>query len=160
MYTATILENPEQSFIKSINKIIFSFIWGNRERIKRNTLIRNINEGGIGITDFESKLKAIKASWVLKIIQNRSSLSSLLNACVVKHNIDIPFLLNSSITRYEEFKLNSLPVFYKEVLVAFNECKDISLTNFANQNIWFNKKAYALRVNLYFFQVGLKVVYY
>lgn len=139
LYTATILENPEQSFIKSINKIIFSFIWGNRERIKRNTLIRNINEGGIGITDFESKLKAIKASWVSKIIQNRSSLSSLLNACVVKHNIDIPFLLNSSITRYEEFKLNSLPVFYKEVLVAFNECKDISLTNFANQNIWFNK---------------------
>lgn len=84
LYTASILENPEQSFIKSINKIIFSFIWGNRERIKRNTLIRNINEGGIGITDFESKLKAIKASWVSKIIQNRSSLSSLLSACVVK----------------------------------------------------------------------------
>lgn len=54
LYTATILENPEQSFIKSIYKIIFSFIWGNRERIKRNTLIRNINEGGIGITDFQN----------------------------------------------------------------------------------------------------------
>lgn len=84
------------------------------------------------------KTQSYKTFRVSKIIQNRSSLFSFLNACVVKHNIDIPFLLNSSITKYEEFKLNSLPVFYKEVLVAFNECKDISLTNFANQNIWFN----------------------
>lgn len=46
-------KNPEQSFIKSI-KVIFIFIWGNHERIKRNILIRNLNEGGIGILDFES----------------------------------------------------------------------------------------------------------
>lgn len=35
LYVATVLEYPEQNTIKQINRIIFSFLWGNRERIKR-----------------------------------------------------------------------------------------------------------------------------
>lgn len=100
LYNASILENPEQSFIKSLNKIIFSFIWGNRERIKRKTLIRSINEGGIGITDFESKIKAIKAAWVTHITKDKSSLLSLVNAVLYKNNIDFAFL--------SKFKRNKL----------------------------------------------------
>lgn len=42
-------------------------------------------------------------------------------------------------------------MFYKEVLVAFNECKHISLTNFANQNIWFNKNICFKGKSLFFF---------
>lgn len=128
LYTASILKNPEQSFIKSLNKIIFSFIWGNRERIKRKTLIRSINEGGIGITDFESKVKAIKASWVTKITKDKSSLLSLVMAVLYKNNIDFAFLTNSSVTNYNDLILNSLPEFYKEVVLAFNECKDKTFT--------------------------------
>lgn len=76
LYNASILENPEQSFIKSLNKIIFSFIWGNRERIKRKTLIRSINEGGIGITDFESKISNLK-SHGLQILRKIRAVYSL-----------------------------------------------------------------------------------
>lgn len=82
IYVATILESPDQAIIKQVNKIIFSFLWGKRERIKRKTLIRHISDGGIGITDFETKVKALKASWVSKLIQSKNDLNQLLNACI------------------------------------------------------------------------------
>lgn len=43
----------------------FNFIWNKSERIKRNTLIGNVRNGGLGIIDVESKLKALKAVWLL-----------------------------------------------------------------------------------------------
>lgn len=49
------------------------------------------------------------------------------------------FYQNSSVTNYNSLILNSLPEFYKEVVLAFNNCKDKTFTNLANQNIWLNK---------------------
>lgn len=77
LYVATILEYPGQNTIKQMNRIIFSFLWGNRERIKSKTLIRTILEEGIGITDFEIKIKAIKATWVPKLVQSDNVLNKL-----------------------------------------------------------------------------------
>lgn len=70
LYVATILEYPEQNTIKQINRIIFSFLWGNRESTYPTHL-----EGGIGITDFELKIKAIKAAWVSKLVQSDNVLN-------------------------------------------------------------------------------------
>lgn len=51
LYMSTILKTFEQSFVKGIyKKKMVSFIWGNREQMKGNSFIRNIDEGGIGIT--------------------------------------------------------------------------------------------------------------
>ena len=139
LYVATILENPNQDIVKKVNKIIFSFLWGKRERIKRKTLIRKIKDGGIGITDFETKVKALKASWVAKLVQKDSGLHWLLNACVGKVSLDIPYLLNTNITKTQEFNTKCLPQFYKEVICAFNECKENDQGKFQIQNIWFNR---------------------
>lgn len=37
---------------------MLNFIWNKSERIKRNTLIGNVRNCGLGIIDVESKLKA------------------------------------------------------------------------------------------------------
>ena len=66
---ASILKLPDQKEIKYINKPIFSSLWSNKDRIKRNTMIGTIEQGGIGIVDIESKLKTIKASWVEKMVK-------------------------------------------------------------------------------------------
>lgn len=51
-------------------------------------------------------------------------------AVLYKNNIDFAFLTNSSVTNYNDLILNSLPEFYKEVVLAFNECKDKTFTKF------------------------------
>ena len=38
-YCASILNFPNSENVKTINRLIFNFIWGSRDRIKRNTLI-------------------------------------------------------------------------------------------------------------------------
>ena len=45
VYAFTVLENPDVDYIKNLNKIIYNFLWNKRERIKRNSLIRPVNEG-------------------------------------------------------------------------------------------------------------------
>ena len=139
LYVATILENPDQTIFKQVNKIIFSFLWGKRERIKRKTLIRHISDGGIGITDFETKVKALKASWVSKLIHSNNDLNQLLNACIERYNLDISYLLNTNITNAQDLNIKYLPHFYKEVICAFNECKNTDRENIQFQNIWFNR---------------------
>ena len=46
---------------------MFNFIWNKTDRIKRNTIIGHIKDGGLGITDVESKIKALKAAWVIRL---------------------------------------------------------------------------------------------
>lgn len=52
----------KQDFLKKIKCSIFKFIWDKRDRIKRDTIIGKIEDGGVGLVDIELKLKAIKAS--------------------------------------------------------------------------------------------------
>lgn len=39
---------------------IFDFIWDERDRIKRYTIIGKIEDGGVGLVDIELKLKSYK----------------------------------------------------------------------------------------------------
>ena len=67
IYVASILEYPDKNTIKLLNAKIFEFLWNKRDRIKRNTLIGPICDGGIKIVDIESKIKALKASRTKKL---------------------------------------------------------------------------------------------
>jgi hypothetical protein len=58
---------------KDIDKLFYNFLWYKRERIKRNTLIGNLANGGVQMMDVESHFNALKASWVAKIINHESS---------------------------------------------------------------------------------------
>jgi hypothetical protein len=48
LYRISILSLPYDEEIKTINKHIFKFLWNKTDRIKLNTLLHSINEGGIG----------------------------------------------------------------------------------------------------------------
>ena len=53
IYIANILELPDKKFIKDINRLIYNFVWNKTDRIKRNTLMGVIFDGGIRIIDLE-----------------------------------------------------------------------------------------------------------
>ncbi len=50
---------------KETNDIIQNFIWeGKTAKIAQNTLIKNIEQGGLKLCHFPTKVKALKLSWV------------------------------------------------------------------------------------------------
>ena len=96
--------------------------------------------------DVESKLKALKASWVTRIIHKNSNIHGFVNSFLLHFNVDIDYLLSTSETKLSDFELvKGLPSFYQEVFVCFNACKknmeysQISSDSFLQQTIWCNK---------------------
>ena len=59
LFSAHFLDIPI-GYIKEVNKVFYKFLWNSHDRIKRNTLIADINEGGIQMVDIESQFEALK----------------------------------------------------------------------------------------------------
>ena len=140
LYAFTVLENPSNEYIKSINRIIYNFIWGKRERIKRKSIIRQINEGGLGLTDLECKLKSIKAGWIRRLFDKKNTLRKYIDNILQSCGIDFEYLLRSNIINPNDLQvLEKFPKFYKEVLCSFNECKSTKQPrNLLAVNLWLN----------------------
>ena len=64
-------------------------MWNKTDRIKRNTLIGPVHVGGIGIVDIETKMNALKASWVSRILQPNSTIYDFLNSLCMNNNITV-----------------------------------------------------------------------
>lgn len=143
IYVASILEIPDEDYIKRINKLIYNFIWNKTDRIKRNTLIGHVKEGGLGITDVDSKIKALKASWVPRLKETKHCIKSYVNSYCSPINIDMDYLINTTENKIENYEIiKTMPLFYKQAFTCFNTCKDLqnklSPETFLKQPIWSN----------------------
>ena len=141
-FVASMLEVP-CDFIKKIDKIIYSFIWGKRDKIRRRSLICPLEEGGLNMLDSESHFLALKAAWVYRLTScnkpwnfiGQSHLKSFAPNCV---------LLNMSFSELKQMPcLNMIPKFYQEVLLGCcksNHPTDInSKISLYKQSIWGNR---------------------
>ena len=70
IYTATMLNLPTE-ILKKVEKLCFGFIWNSNEKIKRNTLIGPIVEGGISMIDLELQVKSLMAAWIPRILKSQ-----------------------------------------------------------------------------------------
>ena len=148
IYRASILQMPGEDFFKKTSKLIFNFLWNNRERIKRNTLIGPIAEGGIGLVDLETKFKALKDACVTRLVRRNSNLNVVLNSFCADCNIDLNYVLKTNVRKYSDFNIvKSLPTFYKEVFCSFNESKTILPFNRLNDDLFLQQPIWN---NLYF----------
>ena len=164
IYTASILDYPNDETIKLLNKSIFHFIWNKRDRIKRNTMIGNISEGGISLIDIKSKIKSLKASWVGKIYSSNASLKDFINSFCIERNTDIDYILKTSATVLNDFELiSNFNNFYAEIFIYFNSCKkcqninDMKLHDVLCQPLWCNK-LFQIKENVYVLTIGYRVV--
>ena len=146
LYLASVLKFPEQKKYQYMNKIIYGFLWKKRDRIKRATLIGKISQGGIGITDIESKFKAIKASWVMKLLTSKTKLKSFIESLFLKFGVDISYVTQTYETKLCDYDIvKKLPMFYQQVFISFNECKKypnittMSTETFLSQPLWNNR---------------------
>ena len=99
MYAASLLPMPNEDYIKKINKLIYNFIWNSTDRIRRNVLISPIECGGIRIVDVETKWKALKASWVSRIINTDSNIHKIVKQFFLHvFDVAINYILQTSET--------------------------------------------------------------
>ena len=62
LYRASQLSFPKD-LIKRANKIIYDFLWNGADKVKRNALINDIEDGGLKIIHLESLIQAQKISF-------------------------------------------------------------------------------------------------
>ncbi len=120
------LLDVDDNYIKEINRILYNFLWNNKERIQRNTLIGSVDNGGIAMIDIESKIKALKAGWI-KHITNDHKWNGVLRNMLYNIGFTIDTILQCNFRSVKVFPcIESLPRFYQQVFVNFNICKGIN----------------------------------
>ena len=119
---------------------MYSFIWNSTDKIKRKTLIAEIEYGGLKMVDIESQIHAIKGAWVQKIIKSDWS--------IFGHNYIVKFGPNNILVEFN-FKdvkqfplLKSIPLLYQNIFIAFNRAKSlnkpVTKQMFLEEIIWGN----------------------
>ena len=69
VYLFTTLDRPEEQLFAEIEKILFKFVWNNKsEKLKRNILKLPIDKGGINMVDIRLQDKALKLSWINRLL--------------------------------------------------------------------------------------------
>jgi hypothetical protein len=64
-----VLPNPPVQAMKEIQDIFYKFLWdGKPDKINRNVIINNYEEGGLKLPHIESFCKALKMSWLLRLL--------------------------------------------------------------------------------------------
>ena len=145
IYTATILPIPED-IVSKINKILYKFLWGKTEKVKRKIINNDFDNGGLKMIDLESQFMAIKAAWIPRFLRDNQSNAPW--TILAKFYFD-RFGDNNAILRMNVYQPDSLPElkripkFYQEVIISFNKSKCLSKpTNqneLLNSPIWGNR---------------------
>ena len=95
-------------------------------RIKRNSLIAPIVDGGIGIIDIITKLKSLKSYWINRLLKKSCTNRIFLDELCKMKNVNFDIILKTNETNLKDFEMIcKLPKFYQEIFLSFNECKKI-----------------------------------
>lgn len=111
IYVSSVIDTPKR-VIAEIDNLIANFIWDNKTpKISKRTLIQNITKGGLKLCDYDTKVKALKLSWVSRLTTDDTANWKILP----KHffnNIDLTIYFNA---HQNIIKNHSIPVFYKDI---------------------------------------------
>jgi hypothetical protein len=140
IYSASLLHIPD-GLIKKANKILFNFLWGSRDKIKRRVIINTIENGGLQMCDIETMFHALKASWIDRIKRMQSQTWAKVALHCLNKISKLDLLLQMSFeTKKEMTCLNKLPSFYQEVLLGKNKSQDVTVisskSELFNQMLW------------------------
>ena len=141
-----IVVSDEEDFWKEINTILYSFINnGSTDKMKRDTLIGDYEDGGYRMIDITSQNTASKLSWMKRLINTEGIWKEHI---LGKLNIDIQYLLRCNL-QYKDIQAK-LPKgsIWEEIFQKWCKINYIDQVNgieqVLNQNIWLNSH---IRIN-------------
>ena len=123
-----------------IEKILYKFIWKNRERVKRKTLIRRIEDGGINMIDVKSFFNALQATWIKRILEYPNN---LIGNTIIDNFGPEKLLLKINNVDIDYIK-NVTSLFYKQIVTSYistkslDESSCVTCDDFLNQPLWGN----------------------
>ena len=143
VYLATLLPQPPAHFGTKINQIIFNFIWnGKKDKIKRDVMINNYDEGGLNIPHFDTTCATQQITWVKRIIDSENKNSQW--GTLVQHvlcPVGGVTVFKCNIKKEEVSRLTIKSQFWQDVLSSwcnYNYVCDVTNANINNQIIWLN----------------------
>ena len=156
VYPASVLIIPDH-VIPKIKNLIFRYLWGKRDRIKRSNVSKMVIHGGLNMTDIDSFFKSLKASWVSRFSSITGKWIDLLKFYVERKGLTIDYFMKTNVSVAKNSPLmHSLPQFYQDVFMAFNKCKSVKNLKHLNKHeiialpIWGNS----------YFKVGNDCLYF
>ena len=156
IYNFCILTAPYE-IIEKLNKLIFNYLWGKSRKIKKSTAIGNYDRGGLNITDVDSKVGALKAGWIPKLLSTKNILSKILEHNLSKIGLDLKTVLKMNFKSTKSFEIiKSIPQFYQDMFIYNNKCKtlkpvyELKAHEIMIQTIWGNEYSKQKDKTLYF----------
>ena len=70
-YIASVIPSPAE-FVKSLQAVIFNFLWKGPDKIARTAAINNKEYGGFNVTDFETSIKSARLAWITRFFREKS----------------------------------------------------------------------------------------
>ena len=142
---ATLLVIPP-NVIKRIESMLYKFLWGGKDKVKRKRVIQELKHGDLNMVDIRSAFMSFKAAWVLSILKSNPSIHSwaqlanyYLKPFLQSHK-ELIFNFDDSVNFPELLLLNS---FYRDVLTCYNKAfvkdKDTFVNEIKDEYLWGNK---------------------
>ena len=124
--------------LKNIEKILFRFLWNSKtSKVKKNTIIAPIEQGGLGMVDIFASHETAKCSWIRRFFDSRNA--KWKETFKIMINID-PQLLNRNFDLSISNKC--LTIFHKHILSSWYKIMDKEpyiYKDIINEYILYNK---------------------
>ena len=65
-FVGSIIDIPEK-VIKELDTLLFKYVWGGSEKVKRKTIIGEYSDGGLKMIHLQSFLNSLKATWIKRL---------------------------------------------------------------------------------------------
>ena len=117
VYLFAVIENPEKSYMARLEALLFKFIWGKKDKIKRRIAKKQFLEGGIGAPDVEAFATALKVTWIKRWLDPHHSSWKLF----VNERFKVSNTLNIFQCAIGDLQIRnrSLPKFWEQVLMTW-----------------------------------------
>lgn len=134
-----VIENPDKAYIARLESILFKFIWGKKDKIKRGIAKKQFMQGGIAAPDIEAFANALKISWIKRWLDSKESSWKLL--------VNDKFNVNEKISIFQcaigeaQIRGRRLPNFWDQTVRAWAQIQQNSaeVNDFMIQPLFLNR---------------------
>jgi hypothetical protein len=167
IYPSTILEVPPE-IINEASDRIKTFFWNwKRPKIKIDTLIRKLEDGGIKFPCLDCKVKSWKMLWAIRALkyENTDPLWIKIIDNLLPEGMTFCLLLKCHPTKnYLDQFCPDLPAFYKDIICTWSMANEkvryVTKESIRNECIWLNRNINANENPLYNVQAIRKDIIY
>ena len=134
LYLASLSKIPDY-YIKEVNKLVFGFIWNGPDRIKREILVKQYEDGGLKMICSKSLLQVQKVKWIQRVFTSNSKGWKIILLTLLQ-NVGGDFIFHCN---YDLNILNlTIPEWYKDVMISWSTVfqKNIKI---CDQILWNNR---------------------